>query len=503
MQQFAQLFKRGDIARGFSQNVLGKTVHDTLAFSEYAGRFVNLLGLRGSEGNCADVGCGPGHIGIAVSNEMDGGKMFLLDLSSQMVELTEENIQAGGWNNNVRHETLVADGQDIREALGGIELDAVFSRHVVQFMQEPHLFFSGAYNLLKPFGKMAFSLIGFSTFNFSDNNLSNSLLQNQFHARLLWAALQELPDILSQLPSSAINDLIYQGILVKEYNGIFVSPKAILPKMDKISMFAELRKAGIPQSAITYLVMGEIHTVGFKRSFSERVGSIPIPGIWNIFDRMDYASRVLAVKRIYERAFGRDLNRPIYTEDPLFVITKEAPGFGSFVDMEQMEFAPIGLVRPESTEVVEGVSQIRIVKESFDQSSEQIAALALQYGYDAWRVRGFDIQHASAHLVNPPKEFLPMNFATLIMQGNRYTFTSSEKPSLADQEARIVTPYSIVLDKGEGLPREGQLFYEGRPLSDFEKFRLIEIMFEPSPWYFAFKDTQGNPVPKYLIVNPY
>ena len=60
---FASVFEDRQIARGYDNQLRGRTARDTFAFRQYATRFANLLELKGSRKVWADVGCGPGHLG--------------------------------------------------------------------------------------------------------------------------------------------------------------------------------------------------------------------------------------------------------------------------------------------------------------------------------------------------------------------------------------------------------------------------------------------------------
>jgi hypothetical protein len=76
--------------------------------------------------------------------------------------------------------------------------------------------------------------------------------------------------------------------------------------------------------------------------------------------------------------------------------------------------------------------------ESYELKNELVARLADRYDYDPWRVWIFDMQRASLRLPNPPRDLLPPDlsscyrFATLVLQGNGFTFTTSETSSSGD-----------------------------------------------------------------------
>jgi hypothetical protein len=94
------------------------------------------------------------------------------------------------------------------------------------------------------------------------------------------------------------------------------------PLSNRDSVIYWLEQAGFAPDGITYLVLPEVHTVGFKRAFSMTLGSIPIPGVWQIFDLLPMALRYHLVAWVYDEAFGGDNMQPIITHDPLFICVK-------------------------------------------------------------------------------------------------------------------------------------------------------------------------------------
>jgi hypothetical protein len=152
------------------------------------------------------------------------------------------------------------------------------------------------------------------------------------------------------------------------------------------------------------------------------------------------------------------------------------------------------------------VNQVRISTESFEESAAKIDNCATRYGYDTWRVRAMDAQRSSVHFINSiGKTAAQLESATLIFQGNSYSFTTAHNARLGDHGARIVTPYSLSVDGVKDTPlrkRSAQLFYEGRPIHDFDSLRLYDIMEAVSLWYFERKDSDGTPLPEKVFVNP-
>ena len=153
---------------------------------------------------------------------------------------------------------------------------------------------------------------------------------------------------------------------------------------------------------------------------------------------------------------------------------------------------------------------IHIAPEMFEIKEKEIAELADRYDYDPWRVRIFDMQRQSVVLKNPPPAMLPpelrsrFKFATLTMQANGFTFTTSET-SCAEPLGHLVdTPYLA-----EAFPQPDgacliTLTYDGVPVANFDSLRLVDIMGKPSSYYFAFKEARdGAALATYLVLNPY
>jgi Radical SAM superfamily len=152
----------------------------------------------------------------------------------------------------------------------------------------------------------------------------------------------------------------------------------------------------------------------------------------------------------------------------------------------------------------------RMATEPYDIKSELIARLADQYDYDPWRVWIFDMQRASLRLPNPPPDLLPSDlslryrFATLVLQGNGFTFTTSETSSSEMPASRVETPYHLAAVPSANGPSAIAATYEGVPLAVFQSLNLVEIMGKPSAYYFAFKEpTIRKPLHTYLVVNPF
>src|ERR1039458_5126929 len=116
-----------------------------------------------------------------------------------------------------------------------------------------------------------------------------------------------------------------------------------------------------------------------------------------------------------------------------------------------------------------------------------------------------DAQRASVHFVDTLEEAGALESATLVLQANGFAFTTAQNAALRDRSAEIVSPYSLTVDGSKDTPlrrRSAQLFYEDQLIFEFDVLRLCEIMSAPSLWYFERKDSDGNPLPEKVFVNP-
>ncbi len=91
----------------------------------------------------------------------------------------------------------------------------------------------------------------------------------------------------------------------------------------------------------------------------------------------------------------------------------------------------------------------RTVSDSYAEINRQILELADAYRYEPWRVRIIDMQRASVQFPNPPVAIVPkcsntdINYFTLVMQANGFTFTTSELTSIGSLSHKLTSPYGI------------------------------------------------------------
>jgi ubiquinone/menaquinone biosynthesis C-methylase UbiE len=111
----------------------------------YAEMIVNKTGIRAGE--CLDVGCGCGHLGLALA-EAGAFKVCSLDCSAEMIGRTAANAHARGLSARVR--TLQADVEAI--PLPTDSFDLVVSRGSVPFWNNLPAAFNEIRRVLKPGG---------------------------------------------------------------------------------------------------------------------------------------------------------------------------------------------------------------------------------------------------------------------------------------------------------------------------------------------------------------
>ena len=101
-----------------------------------------------SHGNVLDIGCGTGHLGIALAREGDFFTRFL-DQSSEMLDIAKQNIAEAGFES--RSEIVQSDVTTI--PLPDDTIDLAISRGSLFFWQEPARAFQEIRRILAPGGK--------------------------------------------------------------------------------------------------------------------------------------------------------------------------------------------------------------------------------------------------------------------------------------------------------------------------------------------------------------
>ena len=111
----------------------------------YAEKIVEATGVRA--GICLDVGCGGGHLGLALA-ELTQMHLCLLDKSHEMIEQAQANIVARGLEARAR--TIGGIVQAI--PLPAAAVDLVVSRGSIPFWSDLPLAFSEIRRVLRPGG---------------------------------------------------------------------------------------------------------------------------------------------------------------------------------------------------------------------------------------------------------------------------------------------------------------------------------------------------------------
>lgn len=111
-----------------------------------AEQILDRCGIR--SGRCLDVGSGPGSLGIALAQASDLA-VTLLDASSEMIEIAEENIRERGLSGRIS--LIAGDVHDI--PLPPDSVDLVVSRGSIFFWEDLTRAFSEIYRVLAPGGK--------------------------------------------------------------------------------------------------------------------------------------------------------------------------------------------------------------------------------------------------------------------------------------------------------------------------------------------------------------
>lgn len=111
-----------------------------------AEQILDRCGIR--SGRCLDVGSGPGSLGIALAQASDLA-VTLLDASSEMIEIAEENIRERRLSGRIS--LIAGDVHDI--PLPPDSVDLVVSRGSIFFWEDLTRAFSEIYRVLAPGGK--------------------------------------------------------------------------------------------------------------------------------------------------------------------------------------------------------------------------------------------------------------------------------------------------------------------------------------------------------------
>lgn len=318
---FQDRFLEMQVVNQYDHLLIGNTSADNLAFVHYADLFY-ALGCNGRQNSTVlDLGCGPGYLGIEMARRIGTGSIHFFDISSEMIDKVKRNVnQRAGGNSEVSFRYTIDDAANLSHHIGKSSVDLVIARHLIQIPEDPQEIIRQAYESLKPNGKFIFTLVGYNTFNFSATG--NSLFENQFFSRLTQACFQVLPYAMKKLPAEALEYIRQKNIITLDEQQLRFQNSVLQPKYNKTKMLDCLHKASVPLSNVTYLILPETHTVEFKLGYSLALGSIPLPGIWDVFPLFDNVTRYELVQNIYGVAFPEGKHTLVQTHDPVFIVTK-------------------------------------------------------------------------------------------------------------------------------------------------------------------------------------
>lgn len=107
---------------------------------------IEICGIR--EGRCVDIGCGPGHLALALG-AASNLEIDALDASGDMLAIAEQNIREAGLTDRVH--PVPGDVHDLPYDDGSIDL--VVSRGSLFFWDDRVRAFSEIYRVLRPGGR--------------------------------------------------------------------------------------------------------------------------------------------------------------------------------------------------------------------------------------------------------------------------------------------------------------------------------------------------------------
>jgi SAM-dependent methyltransferase len=318
-----QKYTDENVANHFGTYLLTASSEDRLGFFRFIQHAESLLKFNERRNMVVgDFGCGAGHFGVEAGKRMYSGKVYFVDVSPAMLRLAKQNVEANR-SPDVEYYFIQTRAEDIVDVLGKEVFDGIVGRYFVDLFEEPTDLFRTAWRLLKHGGKFIFNLSGHNTFDFSNDNCI-SLLQVEFYRRIIRAFVRRLPFILSKLTPAQIAYLTEKGHIVLATNyKVYLPRESFRPKFDKQKLLSFLLDARIPLDATAFIVLPEAISVGFKERFSLELGSLPVPGIWDIMGLLPEREKRKVVARVYSDAFpGNRLHTFMQLHDLMVSITK-------------------------------------------------------------------------------------------------------------------------------------------------------------------------------------
>ena len=112
-------------------------------YPEIAGYIITNTGVK--SGNCIDLGCGPGYLGLALA-QISELNVFLIDKEEEMLQIAQNNIAERGLGNRVS--TITTNVERLPFEDGFVKL--AVSRGSLFFWKKPVGVFNEIYRVLSP-----------------------------------------------------------------------------------------------------------------------------------------------------------------------------------------------------------------------------------------------------------------------------------------------------------------------------------------------------------------
>ena len=317
---FRERFLENNIIRDYDSLLVGEDHLDRILFGEYADIFFNLSCMGRRTCDVLDMGCGPAPVGVEMARRLPGGSFHFLDRSPGMIEKAKKNVRRKLQSSDLRFDYTISDAENLLDYISPRSKDVVMARFLMQFQEQPEDILLPAYSALRNGGKLIFNLSGFNTYNFNFNG--NSLFGNWFYSSLAYASAEVLPEYIDTLPDDAQNYLIEEGLITKLDKNIALKKSSFDPLFDHEKILKSLLNIGVTGSQITHLVLPQTQTVNFRKKYSGSLGSVPLPGVWDILPLFGQLERINIVNEIYNKAFDCLEDRPFMIYDPIYIVTK-------------------------------------------------------------------------------------------------------------------------------------------------------------------------------------
>ena len=149
-----------------------------------------------TSGNCLDIGCGGGHLGLFVAKQSKMN-VTLFDKSKDALENAKNRIS--NWNLNENVSTLIGDVHEIPFGMNSFQL--IVSRGSLWFWENPKKAFSEIYRVLSPDG---YAYIG--------GGFGNELLRKEIY--------EKMKEIDDDWPNS--RKKFTEGNTIEKFNDILI-----------------------------------------------------------------------------------------------------------------------------------------------------------------------------------------------------------------------------------------------------------------------------------------